>query len=253
LKRYTVFTARFVLVPMIGGTFVVSQTGRASGLEWAHIVAGFATIYLIFGLLLMSVRHGQIRLQASVALALGLLEAIPGMPRLHAAVSPVLFASLAWAAIALPSGQETARAKNRWIFLLPALVLLPILYGVGYRHKTSGFLSHIGAALLVAGLLLGFCMVMNERHPANTKLRRACNITIAAVLFQLVFGTVVFIVRLLEIDGGLLLAYARTAHITGGGLVLAASTELAVQYRLKAAHMPNDTVKWRSDSTGGDV
>ena len=201
MKRYAVFTARFALVPMISGTFVVSTAGRASGLEWAHTITGFATLYLILGLLLMSARYRQIRLQAAVALAVGLLEAIPGMPRLHAVVSPVLFASLAWAVAVLRSGRETAREKSRWILLLPALIMVPIFYGVGYRHKTSGFLPHIGAALLVAGLLLCFCMVMNERHPANTNLRRACNLTIAAVLFQVVFGIVAFIIRLLEIEG----------------------------------------------------
>jgi hypothetical protein len=231
MKRYAVFTARFALVPMICGPFVVSATGRASGLEWAHIIAGFATIYLVIGLLLMSAKHRQIRLQAIVTLALGLLEAIPGMPQLHAAVSPVLFASLAWAVMALPSGWKTDREKSRWIFLLPALVLLPIFFGVAYRHKTSGFMPHIGAALTVAGLLLCFCTVLNERHPANTKLRGACNLAIAAVLFQVVFGIVAFVIRLLEIEGGLLLVYARTAHITGAGVVLAASAELAIQYR----------------------
>jgi len=46
-----------------------------------------------------------------------------------------------------------------------------------------------------------------------------------------VSGITAFIIRMLEIEGGLLLAYARTAHITGAGLVLAASMELAVQYR----------------------
>lgn len=232
MKRYAVFTARFALVPMISGPFVVSTNGRASGLGWAHIVTGFATVYLIVGLVLMSARHRQIRRQAALALALGLLEAIPGMPRLHAAVSPVLFASLAWAVISL---QETAPRKNSWIFVLPGVVLLPIFYGVGYRHQTSGFMPHIGAALPVAGLLLGFCMFLNERHPGSTKLRTACNLTIAAVLFQVVFGIVAFIVRLLEMEGGLLLMYARTAHITGAALVLAASTELAAQYRRSEA------------------
>lgn len=231
MKRYAVFTARFVLVPMISGPFVVSATGRASGVGWAHIITGFETIYLVIGLLLMSAKHRQIRLQAMVALALGLLEAVPGMPQLHAAVSPILFASLAWAVIALASGRETEREKSRWIFVLPALVLLPIFYGVGYRHKTSGFVPHIGAALTVAGLVLGICAVLNERNPTNTKLRRACNIAIAAVLIQVVFGIVAFIIRLLEVEGGLLLTYARTAHITGAGVVLAASAELAIQYR----------------------
>lgn len=235
MKKYAVFTARFALVPIVSGPFVVSMTGRASGLEWTHVITGFATIYLIFGLLLLSAKHAEVRLSAAVALAAGLLEAIPGMPQLHAAVSPVLFAALAWAVFTLPAGQETARGKSRWIFLLPALVLLPIFFGVEYRHQTSGVVSHLGAAVPVAGVLLVFCMLMNERHPANVKLRSACNLTIAAVLFQIGFGIVTLIVRMLDLESGLVLAVARTAHITGAAPVLAASTMLAIQYRRSVA------------------
>ena len=167
MKRYATFTARFALAPMISGCFVVSMTGRASWLELAHVATGFATIYLIIGLLLIPAKQPRNRLPAIMALAAGLLEAVPGMPRLHAAVSPVLFATLAWAVMVLPSGQEIDRAKSRWIFTLPALVLLPILYGVGYRHQTSSFVPHIGAALGVAGLLLCFCIALNERNPGE--------------------------------------------------------------------------------------
>jgi hypothetical protein len=234
MKRYAVFTARFALVPMISGTFVVSAAGTAAVIEWAHIILGFAALYLILGLLLMAFRHRQVRPQAAVALALGLLEAIPRVPRLHAAVSPVLFATLAWAVMSLPEGNEIAPEKSRWIFGLPALVLLPIFYGVGYRHQTSGFLPHIAAALLVAGLLLGVCIAQNERHPTNAALRRACNLTITAVVLQVVLGFAAFIIRLLEIQNGFLLTIVRTAHITAAALVLAASVEFALQYRRRA-------------------
>jgi heme A synthase len=111
------------------------------------------------------------------------------------------------------------------------LVLLPIYYGVGYRHQTSSFWPHIGAAMLVAGFLAIFCVAMNERHPANKILRRASNLMIAAVLGQVVFGIAAFVVRQLEIQNGFFLAVARTAHITGAALVLAASAEFAIQYR----------------------
>jgi heme A synthase len=234
MKRYAVFTARLALVPMISGTFVVSAGGGASVIEWAHIILGFVTLYLIFGLLLMAFRHQQVRPQAAVALVLALLEAIPHMPRLHATVSPVLFATLAWAGTALPPTRELAPEKSRWIFALPALVLLPIFYGVGYRHQTSGFLPHIGAALLVAGLLTGVCIAQNERNPTNAALRRACTLTITAVVLQIVLGFIAFIIRLLEIQNGFLLAIVRTAHITAAALVLAASVEFAIQYRRKA-------------------
>ncbi|HWE52060.1 MAG TPA: hypothetical protein VG273_19865 [Bryobacteraceae bacterium] len=231
MKRYAVFTARFALVPMISGPFVVSATGRASGLEWAHIVSGFAVLYLIFFLLLLSAKHSEVRLPAIAALAIGLVEAIPNVPQLHAAVSPVLFAILAWAVIAAPAGEETAHGKNQAVLFLPALVLLPILYGVRYRHQTSGLMSHLGAALPVAGFLLILCLVLKERHAANTLLCTACNITIGAVLFQVVFGIATLILRMLDLNSGISLAIVRTAHITGAAPVLAASTMLAIQYR----------------------
>jgi hypothetical protein len=78
-------------------------------------------------------------------------------------------------------------------------------------------------------------MVLNERHPADMKLRSACNITIAAVLFQVVFGIGALIIRMLEVESGLLLAIVRTAHITGAAPVLASSTMLAIQYRRSVA------------------
>ena len=53
MKRYATFTARFALAPMISGCFVVSMIGPASWLEFAHAVTGFATIYLIIGLLIV--------------------------------------------------------------------------------------------------------------------------------------------------------------------------------------------------------
>jgi hypothetical protein len=75
---------------------------------------------------------------------------------------------------------------------------------------------------------------MNERYPGKSKLRGASNLMMAAVLLQIVFGVIVLVIRLLEIEGGLWLAIARTAHIACAVPVLAASTELAIPYRRSA-------------------
>jgi len=245
MKKYATFVALFALAPMISGPFVVSMHGPASEFEWAHALAGIATIYLTLWLLLKAAVHRQMRLQASLALFAALLEAIPGMPRLHALMSPILFATLAWAVMAVPSllahngpcglcaysALKRESKKTRWIFAVPALVLLPVFFGVGYRHQTNGFLPHIGAALLVAGFLVIFCTVLKERNSSQPALRRACNLTIAAVIVQITLGVAAFVIRLLEIENGLLLAVARTLHITGAAPVLAATIELAIRYR----------------------
>jgi hypothetical protein len=233
MNRYPVFVLWFALAAMVSGTFVVSTGMPASLIEWAHVVLGIATIYLIIGLLMRSAGYRELRAPASIALLLALIEAIPGMPRLHAAVSPILFATLAWAAIAEPTKPATASRRIR-IFGLPALVALAIVYGVGYRHATSGVALHIGAAMLAAGVLLCVCMILNQNHPGDTTLRGVANMTVAAVLFQIAAGATALVIRMLDIDGGLALGLARTAHITGAGLVLAASTVLAIRYRRKS-------------------
>jgi hypothetical protein len=212
---------------MISGTFVVSSSGGP--VEWAHVIAGFTMIYLIVGLLLRSWMHAELRLPAAFALALALGEAIPGNPRLHAVLSPMLFTVLVWASVALPRTPETSTPRNRRMWILAALVLAAILYGVGYRHQTSGILPHIGMAMLAAGLLVGVCLRLNEKHPEETALRRVSNLTIAAVLFQLTAGITAMVIRMIDINGGLTLALARTAHITGAGMVLASAALLAIQ------------------------
>ncbi len=235
MRRYAVFTARFVFVPMISGCFVVSASGRAAGIEWAHIIAGYLTVYLVLGLLLLSAKYPDVRLPAAVALGTSLVEAIPGVPQLHAVASPVLFATLVWALMNLPTERKESSGGKHFIFIMPALVLLPAVYGAGYRHQTSGFAPHVITAMTVAGIHMIVAMVLSQRYstdqPMEVKLRSACTLTITAVLFQLAFGIITFIIRLLEIDGGVWLAFARTAHITGAAPLLGASTTLAIQYR----------------------
>jgi hypothetical protein len=231
LKRSAVFVLRFALAPMISGTFVVSMGWPASLVEWAHTITGFALIYLIIGLLIRSTMHPELRLPGFVALILALLETIPGVPRLHAAISPILFTTLAWAAVVRPKSTHDRSDKTLRIFALPALVFLAIFYGVNYRYKESGVAPHIAAAMLVAGTLLIFCMYVNQKYPEETALRSMANLTIAAVLFQVAMGVTALVIRMLEINGGLTLGLARTAHFTGAAALLATSTMLAIQYR----------------------
>jgi heme A synthase len=231
MRRYAVFLVRFALVPVVSGTFVVSSNGHASPMEWAHVVFGFITVYLIFGLLLLSARHRELFLPASLALAEALLEAVPGMPRLHAAVSPFLFATLAWAAVRLPAGQRRPRPKSGLVLILPLLVMPAILFGVGYRHQTSGVVAHLGLAMLAAGSLLIFAVAISQRSSIDPQLRGVCNLAIAAVLLQVVAGSAVLVMRMLDLEAGLPLAIARTTHIAGAGPLLAASAMLAIQYR----------------------
>jgi len=237
MKRYAVFAARFALVPMISGTFF-STSQPSSLVEWAHIATGVAMIYIMIFLLLRSLVDRSGTIPAVIALLLALLAAIPGMPRFHAIVSPLLFATLVWGTVAQSDAPDPLPTRRLRIWILPALVLIAIWFGAGYRHQVSSVVSHIGAAMLAAGLLLGFCMVVNDKYPYASPLRSVAGMTIAAVIFQVVAGVAVLVIRMIDTDGGLILAVSRTAHFTGACLLLAAGVLFAWQYRRVPAPPP---------------
>ena len=235
MKRYPVFVMRFALAAMISGTFVVSLGWPVALIEWAHAIAGFLTVYLVIGLVLRSAVQRELRAPAFAGLVVGVALAVPGMPRAHAALSPVLFALLAWAAMRADGGERFGgHGSGRGVFVLPALVLAAIFFGVGYRHQTSGIALHLMAAMGAAGGLLILCVFVNDRYPDDARLRGAANLTIAAVLFQVVAGGATLVIRMLDVDGGLALGLARAAHITGAGPLLAAACLMAVQFRRRA-------------------
>jgi hypothetical protein len=214
VKRYAVFVSRFALAVIISGSFVTSENEHGSVVGWAHTVAGFALIYLIIALLLRSVVHRKGRAVAGIALFLALIEAIPGVPRVHAFVSPVLYAVLFWGV------SEHGRLRRWW---LPALVATAIFFGVGYRYESASVVAHLGAAMLAAGILIGFCMWIQEKQPPESPARGLASVTIAAVIFQVTAGIGVLVIRMIDMDGGLPLAMARTAHFTGAGVLLGMS------------------------------
>lgn len=231
LKRYTIFAAQFSLAVIVSGTFVVSPNSRAAPVEWGHLLTGIALIYIVFGMLLVSARHRQIRLPAAVALVLALAEAIPGFPRVHAALSPLLFGALGWAWLASRPTQPESAPRSSAALLLPLFVAAAVFYGVGYRHQTSGIVPHIAFAMAAAGFSLVFSMLATQKHPADVRLKGLARLTTWGVVLQVLAGVVALVVPMLEIDGGLTLALARTAHITGAATLLASVAILAIHYR----------------------
>ena len=212
---------------MISGTFAVAASGRESVIAWAHTIAGFAMIYLIIAMLLRAIVSGTGRALALCALLFALLEAIPGQPRIHAFVSPLLFACLFRASLPAPGAVQ--RGKRVW--WLPALVLTAIFFGVGYRYQSASVVAHLGIAMVAAGLLIGLSMMIQEKTPAQSPVRGAAALTIAAVIFQITAGIAVLVIRMIDRDGGLPLATARTAHFTGAGILLGITVLLVIQYR----------------------
>jgi hypothetical protein len=233
MKQYPLFAARFAVAPILSGTMVVS-VGRGSSLfEWAHAAVGIATIYVVLVLVLRSVMQPRLRWPAAVSLLLALLETVPSVPLLHAALALLLFTTLCWGyyATLAPEGSPVPPQRSRWLFLLPAMLLVPIGYGIAYRHQVGEMTEHVGTGMLGGGVLLIVAFVLQQNAANRPNLMAAARIALWTSLFQIVFGMATLVLRILEIDGGLPLAALRAAHITGAAFLLAATLLLALQLR----------------------
>ncbi len=232
MKRYTVFVARLSLASLLSGTFVVGVGAGHSPFERAHAVVGVLLVYAVLGLVLFALKERRLRSEAGVAMILALLELVPASPMLHGVVSPFLFTSLAWAALAASKFESgEAIAFPGAAFVLPALLAIPIAYGVAYRHQAAGMTEHVGSAMLVAGTVLIAAYVLQHQHPENRNLLSSCNVVMVAAVFQVVLGMSALVIRLLELEDGIYLAVARAIHIAGAAPLLAATVILASQYR----------------------
>ncbi len=229
MKRAVVFAARFALAPILTGSMVVSVGAGSSAFERAHAVIGFATIYLIFGLVLLAAKERALRRPAAFALLLALLEAVPAVPILHAVVAPFLFATLAWAGSARSRSAAVAPEGGLAILILPLSLAIPIAYGVAYRHQTVGLQVHLGSAILVGGAILIAAVVFQQQHPERANLVLASQVALGAVLFQIVLGMAAMVIRMLDLENGLLLAVVRAVHIAGAAPLLAATAIMASQ------------------------
>ena len=234
MKRAVVFAARFALAPILTGSMVVSVGAGSSAFERAHAVIGFATIYLVFGLLVLAAKERALRIPAAVALLLALIEALPAMPMLHAVVAPFLFATLAWAGYARSRSAAVAPEGGLAILMLPLSLAIPIAYGVAYRHQTAGLEAHLGSAMLVGGAILIAAVVFQQQHPDRTNLVLASQVALGSVLLQVVFGMAAMVIRMLEVENGLLLAVVRAIHIAGAAPLLAATIVMVSEYRRKS-------------------
>jgi hypothetical protein len=212
-NRYLDFLAVCILLVIASGAAV---TNRQPDLLTAHKYAGIALSLLLLGL----ARFGW---AGWIGIAVAALEFVPASPIFHACLAPVLLAIVILIRTEPPPATEPPGGLGWLAMLTPPLVLMQIAFGAAYRHKVWGVMPHLAGAMTVACLVLVLCMMLMQQRPY---LRRPAVIAMSIVLLQVSLGIASYILRVLDLDTGLLFRIVSTAHVTVGAATLAATVSL---------------------------
>lgn len=166
----------------------------------------------------------------------------PTLAIAHAALAPALMALFAllfvftkveWSIFA-PEPADLSKMPKLPLAakITPAIVLLQILLGAGYRHKAWGVMPHMAGAMLVALLLLVVPVILLQKLGEHPVLRPAAFAALVVALTQIALGIGAFLLRLLDLDTTTAFVALAAAHVSVGSLALAASVILAIQIAL---------------------
>ena len=113
----------------------------------------------------------------------------------------------------------------------PAFVLIQIILGAAFRHTLIGLLPHIIGAMLVTlfTIMVGsFVLQQCKNHKILSGTARGLMVV---TFVQVFFGIAVYTVRVLPKSEPSAILLIATAHVTTGGLLLAASVVMGMQIR----------------------
>lgn len=227
--------------PMIGGIFY----------EHGHrLIAGFVSL-MTLGCLLLSRRSGVpsaarsaanlaaggILIQASLGGLTVLLKLPPAVSIAHACLGQAVFCVL-FACAVLATPVSTFGPGYSRVFRLSVLgfgaAYLQLALGALVRHTGTGLNLHILWACSV--IALGALAAFTAWRSGAAVLKRPALLLAVAIPLQLALGLFALLVR---VDSSLILGFReaalwRTAHLSGGALVLASFLLLALKSRRTA-------------------
>ena len=237
-----VLTSNFAATPAVAS----AQLGRVH--QDAALAVGALTVVLLVWLMPTNTR-GWVRALAwgavgvfAVEAALSMLQVRTPLPAIqaiaHATLAPVLVALLAaLACFTVPEWQVNPEQidTSAWSWLpgaataAPALVLLQIAMGAGYRHKELGVMLHMAGAMVVALAMLVIPVILLQQFPKHPSLRPMAIAAMSIALLQITLGIGAFIMRLLDFDTSTAFIALAAAHVCIGALTLSASLVLAIE------------------------
>ena len=158
----------------------------------------------------------------------------------HACLAQLFFSvTVAIAVFTSPNWQQDQESVEDYgwpslrslAILTPALVLIQIALGAGFRHRAFGLMPHVIGAMLVPLLILLTAVFALNQFPKHRALRPAAIGLLTITLIQIFLGIAAYVARLNAAEYPLAMVLTTVAHVATGGLTLAASVVLAIQIR----------------------
>jgi len=219
-----------------------------------HLIAAAALGLLTFGLaawmILMDSRP-QARLLGWIAVGIGMLEGVVGLPPVrsmvphtagiaHAVLAQLFFSAVV--AIAVVTSDAWSRGPElvfdygwpsmRSLAILSLiLVVLQISLGAAFRQKALTLLPHVLGAMFVALVILLQSIFVLQQFPAHRALRMAAKTLLGVAFGQVFLGLTALIMKSMAEDTDLAVIVAVAAHVTGGALTLATTLVLSILIR----------------------
>ena len=260
LNRCTLLTAAAALAVVATGACVTSAQGAGSWLG-VHLTSTIILAALWIGVAVLA-RKDRPALRLAFA-ALGLLAIEGGLGEranapwiavAHATVAPVVLTLAACGALCTSAGWKAgpvhvfdhgSPSLRSLAVLTPVLVMVQIVLGACFRHKTMGLTWHIIGAMVVALVILIFGMFVNQQFPAHRALRPYANAMLAVAMTQVLLGVAAITTLMLAPENTVTsgIVASTVAHVTVGALTLATAMTLALQIHRnvqKAAEEPEE-------------
>jgi hypothetical protein len=169
--------------------------------------------------------------------ALLALSAAPLPSAFHAGVTQTaVAAAMAFAAIVSPAwirgprpvADEGTPSARTFGWLAPALVLIQIVLGAGFRHGWLPLWPHLTGSLLVGSILLYAGMAVMQSYSLHDALRKASAGLLWVTGVQVTLGMAAYGVRVMT-DPAAWTGYLTAAHVAAGAVTLGVATVFGLQ------------------------
>ncbi len=144
-------------------------------------------------------------------------------------VSIAIFTSRPWLSGAVPVRDHGWPSLRSMAIAVPALVLIQIALGAGFRHRAFGLIPHILGALVVASAITMIAAFVLHQFPEHAALSRSAKVLLIVTAIQIFLGIFAYLVRARAASDPIPMVIVTVAHVATGALTLASSIALSIQ------------------------
>jgi cytochrome c oxidase assembly protein subunit 15 len=144
-------------------------------------------------------------------------------------VAIAIFTSDSWIDGPVPVQDYGKPSLRTLAIVAPALVLMQVALGAGFRHGAIGILPHIVGAMVVSMVILVVAAFVTNQFPKHAALRRAAMVLLSVTIAQVLLGISTYYARLDTVGRPLIVILLTVAHVATGALTLASTVALSIQ------------------------